>query len=525
MRRSRRRFVVGAAVAGVMVVAALVIATVRASDDVIKSLAVLPFVNMSGDPANEFFSDGISEEIINALTQLRELRVAARTSAFSFKGKNVDLRAIGDQLGVSTVLEGSVRQAGNRLRITAQLTNVADGYHLWSERYDRELTDVFAIQDEIANAIATKLKVTVTPTAERQLVKPATSNVDAYSLYLKGRALELQRGPALVTAVECFEQAVALDPEYAPAYAELAKSLLLLSLWGMRHPNETHGRAAAAANRALEVDPALAAAHTAQALLAVCVEHDREKASRAWARAVELEPADTEARVLRALYDLAYTRGALPDAIHQIEVALETDPLNVNVRGHLALMLSWALRHDRAEYEAERAVELGPNSFYARWSLVHALTLGPEPEAAVAEATAMLSPDGRHPWPMMALALASGAAGRRDMADAVYTELDARSRTEYVQPTVRAVAALGAGRREDVFRNLREAVEVRDPFFALLAMNWPPLAPIRGEPEFAQILREMGWDRPFHSSAASVPRVPEPSARRGGSRPSDLTAR
>ena len=460
-----------------------------------RSIAVLPFVNMSGDPANDFFSDGMSEEIINALTQLRDLRVAARTSAFSFKGKNVDLREIGDQLGVATVLEGSVRHSGNRIRITAQLTSVADGYHLWSERYDRELTDVFAIQDEIANAIATKLRIAVDRSAE--LVKPATGNVDAYSLYLKGRALELQRGPALISAVECFEQAVALDPAYAAAYAELAKSLLLLSQWGMRHPRETLVRASAASARALELDPTLDQVHVAHALLAFCVEYDREGAARAWARAVELDPADPEARALRAAYDLAYARGSFRDAVHEIEVAVASDPLNVNLRAHLALILGWAGDHVAAEREAQHAIKLGPNVFYAHWTLVHARALGPDPNAAVAAATAMLSTFGRHPWPMMALALASGAAGRRDMADAVYTELDARSRTEYVQPMVLAVAALGAGRREEVFHALREAVAIRDPFFALLAQYWPPLARARAEPEFVQILRGIGWDRPF----------------------------
>ena len=180
---------------------------------------VLPFANMSGDAENEYFSDGISEEIINALAQLPELHVAARTSAFSFKGRNVDLRAIGDQLSVATVLEGSVRKAGNRLRITAQLIDVADGYHLWSERYDRELTDVFAIQDEIASAIAAKLNVTLAARAGEQLVKPPTDDVDAYDAYLRGRALMQKRGASLAGAVESLERAVAIDPRFAAAHA------------------------------------------------------------------------------------------------------------------------------------------------------------------------------------------------------------------------------------------------------------------------------------------------------------------
>jgi serine/threonine-protein kinase len=427
--------------------------------------------------------------------------VAARTSAFSFKGKNVDLRSIGDQLGVRTVLEGSVRKAGNRLRITAQLINVADGYHLWSERYDRELTDVFAIQDEIANAISARFQLTLEAHVGRQLVKPATANLDAYDLYLKGRALEMQRGPALVTAVECFEQAVALDPEYAAAHAELAKSLLLLSMWGMRSPADTNARAEVATARALAADPNLVAAHTAQGLFSYCVEHDRAKAARAWSRAVELDPADVEARALRALYDLAYARGA-DEALVEIDAALAADPLNVNTKAHRSLMLAWALLYDEAEAEARRAIELGPRVFYAHWTLVHALVVGPRPEAGAAAATEMMDAFGRHPWPLMAFGYASGLTGRREIAEAVYDELHARSRSTYVQPTILAVAAVGAERHADCFRHLREALVTRDPFFALLIGRWPGFAPVRGAPEFAQILGEMGWDRPFDGTEA-----------------------
>jgi serine/threonine-protein kinase len=393
------------------------------------------------------------------------------------------------------------------LRITAQLINVSDGYHLWSERYDRELTDVFAIQDEIANAIAGKLKVTVAGEAS-QLVKPGTANLDAYDLYLKGRALELQRGPALVRAVACFEEAVALDPDYAAAHAELAKSLLLLSMWGMRSPVETHDRAKVAANRALEADPNLVASHVAQAMFAFCVEHDRAKASRAWARAVDLDPTDVEARALRADYDLTYARAEYEEAVREVGRALAADPLNVNARAHLALILAWATRYDEAESEARKAIELGPGVFYAHWALVHALTLGPRPAAGAVAATAMLATFGRHPWPMMGLALASGRAGKPEVADALYSELTARALTEYVQPSILAITALGAGRRDECFRHLNAAMRLRDPMFALLAAHWPALGGLRGEPGLVETLRAIGWDLPFE--AAPAPTITPP---------------
>jgi non-specific serine/threonine protein kinase len=199
------------------------------------SIAVLPFTNLSSDPADEYFSDGISEEIINALNKLEGLRVAARTSSFSFKGKPIEIAEIASKLGVATVLEGSVRKAGSRIRITAQLVNVADGFQLWSERYDRDMEDIFAVQDDIARSIADRLKITLK--GDRQtLVEAGTDNLEAYQHFLKGRALSYQRGRGLPLAVEHFQRAVELDPKYAVAWAELAMVHVMRSFYGFVHP-------------------------------------------------------------------------------------------------------------------------------------------------------------------------------------------------------------------------------------------------------------------------------------------------
>ena len=233
-----------------------------------KSIAVLPFQNMSADPDNDYFADGMAEEILNALTQLPDLRVAARTSAFSFKGKPDDLRSIGEKLRVRHVLEGSVRKAGARLRITVQLVSVADGYQLWSERYDRQLDDVFAIQDEIASTIAAKLKVTLGVGHSGSLVKPATENLRAYDEYLKGMAQMRRRGAGIVAAIESFRRAVALDPEYAPALAGLAHAMVLAGFWGIASPADLGFAAIDVAARALASNPLLVEAHIAAALVA-----------------------------------------------------------------------------------------------------------------------------------------------------------------------------------------------------------------------------------------------------------------
>ncbi|KPK83193.1 MAG: hypothetical protein AMS25_00625, partial [Gemmatimonas sp. SM23_52] len=203
-----------------------------------RSIAVLPFANMSDDPENEYFSDGMTEEIINALTQLRDLRVAARTSSFAFKGKAPAIADVGAKLKVATVLEGSVRKAGDRLRITAQLVNVADGYHLWSERYDRELEDVFAIQDDIARAITDKLQVTLVAGEAGRLVRPPTESLEAYDLYLKGRFFVNQGGEGPRKGLEYFRQALACDPEYALAHSGIAEAYVWLGGTGILRPQE-----------------------------------------------------------------------------------------------------------------------------------------------------------------------------------------------------------------------------------------------------------------------------------------------
>src|SRR5439155_168767 len=242
------------------------------------SVAVLPFVNMSSDPENEYFSDGLAEELINVLSKVEGLRVASRTSAFAFKGKNEDLRRLGEQLNVRTVLQGSVRKSGNRLRITAQLGNVADGFQLWSETYNRQLEDVFAIQDEIAQSISKALRVLLTEKDQQALERRPTADVRAYDYYLRGRQFFHQfRRKTLEAAVEMFHRAIKIDPQYARAYAGLADCYSsLYTSWGIR--GDTLAKADAASQKALELDPESAEAHTARGvILAISKRYDEAR--------------------------------------------------------------------------------------------------------------------------------------------------------------------------------------------------------------------------------------------------------
>src|SRR5256714_9104183 len=289
------------------------------------SLCVLPLPDPSGDPDFEYFSEGIAEEIINALTQLPGLRVAARTSSFAVRGQGIDLAEVGAKLKVGTVLEGSVRRAGNRLRISAQLVKVADGYHLWSERYDLEMTDVFAIQAEIAKAIANRLRVTLGDDGA-PLVTPATGNLDAYHLYLKGRYYLAQRGLGLKRALDCFHEALTLDPSYALAHAGLADACTVLAQYGLAPPNVLRPKARAAVQRARELAPELAEVHCAAGALSLICDWDWPAAARDLRRAVELNPRSVTARQWLSYY-LVFIEGRFDEGLAQSRRAVELDPL------------------------------------------------------------------------------------------------------------------------------------------------------------------------------------------------------
>ncbi|HWA58372.1 MAG TPA: protein kinase [Gemmatimonadales bacterium] len=457
-----------------------------------RSIAVLPFANMSADPDNEFFADGIAEEIINALTRLPGLRVAARISAFSFKGKNEDLRSIGEKLKVASVLEGSVRRAGNRLRITAQLVTVADGFHQWSERYDRELTDVFDIQDEITTAIVERLKLTFNRQSG-SLVQPGTENVDAYQLCHKGRALLYRRGLNIERARECFEQALTIDPRYALAHAGLADALIYLAMWGVRPSAEVIPRARIAAARALELEPGLAEAHYATAVIAYFHDYDIATFTREFARAVELKPAYTQARCGRALYDLCNFRADYDSAAAASAGAVKDDPLSAYAATTHAMILGQAGRLPEAIVEARRATELDPDSVVAWWHLSRILGRSGDHPGAVQAGETALALFPQFSWAAATLVAEYGRVGDRPTAERLYAAMTARAAEGYVQPTMLATAATGCGRLEEGLALLTRAVEEHDGVAATMLKSMPELEPLRRLPGYRHLLQRIGW--------------------------------
>ena len=324
-------------------------------------LAVLPFVNMSADPENEYFSDGITEELLNAFTKVDGLQVTSRTSAFAFKGKNTDIREIAMQLNVDRVLEGSVRKAGNRVRITAQLINAADGYHIWSETYDRNLTDIFDLQDEISTIIANKCRENLTArNHEEKLVRISTQNIDAYTLFLKGLHFHNKITPKNIkTAIEFFERAITLEPDYAHAYAMAATSYAYLGATGQMHPNEAFAIVHKYSDKAIQLESSLAAGYSAKGAAYLLYDWNWKQAYESLTRAIELHPGTTEAHQLLSLYYLSTSRKQ--DAVVIMEKALELDPISPIVNQYLADAYLNAGRTDDALRQIERSLELYPN--------------------------------------------------------------------------------------------------------------------------------------------------------------------
>lgn len=451
-----------------------------------KSIAVLPFANMSADPENEFFADGITEEILNALSQIGDLRVAGRTSAFSFKGKNQDLRVIGEQLNVGTVLEGSVRRAGNRVRITAQLIDVTDGYHLWSERYDREIEDVFAVQEGIAAAIADKMKATMRSVAAP--TQRVTDNIEAYEAYLKGRALLYRRGPSVRQGLALMEKALTLDPDYGLAWAGVADTYSLLGYYGYLPPEVAREKAGDAAAKAIRLAPDIAEAQTAHAFVQLLYEWNWAASERGFTRALELNPGYIQGAAWYYLFHHGMVSARWPEAIEGLMDIWSRDKLSAYLAGALCFAHAAASDEPVALEWAERALALDPDAFLSIWSRQVAYSAKGDFARALEASTEALAVSGRSHLALNSLGSMYIYAGDLEGVRSVYDEMRSRSVREYMSPTGLAIMAAGLGERETAIAYAREAARRRDPHLVIYATTWDGTGPLRAIPEFQQIL-------------------------------------
>jgi serine/threonine protein kinase/tetratricopeptide (TPR) repeat protein len=458
-----------------------------------KSIAVLPFVNLSALPDDEYFADGITEEIINVLSQHKRLRVAARTSSFACKGTKDDPRMIAERLGVRTVLEGSVRKAGSRLRITAQLINAADGCHLWSERFDREMTDVFAIQDDIAHAIGSRLEVSLLGGAESRATRAGPRNVEAYELLLRGRVLLAQRGPSIVPAAECFQQALSHDPELAEAHALLADAQRLLALYGMAPSSEAMPRARAAANRALSLDPRQVGALATLANIVAVFDWDVSESRMLRARALAIDPLHVQALVESGFietYRHGGTEASRRLALEDLERAMSLDPLNAWAFAVSAFAHASVADHDVAVALAHHAIDLDPAAFTGRWALVWALAAAGRDLEALEAAEPALTMSRRGVRVLCEMAASHSRLGNTEAAESLYQEVLARARTSYVGWAEQAAIAASAGRMKEAHALLRRGIEARDSYLSF--ETCPAWQPMRQDDEGRRLLDAVG---------------------------------
>jgi serine/threonine protein kinase/tetratricopeptide (TPR) repeat protein len=459
------------------------------------SIAVLPFADLSPMHDQEYLCDGISEDIINALNQVAGLRVPARTSSFAFRGKETDIREIGRALNVEKLLEGSVQKAGNRLRITVQLINIADGYHIWSERFDREMDDIFAVQDEISLAVVDRLKGEIKTGEKARVKKRYTESLEAYNLYLKGRWYYARRTvPAFEKAIECYEQAVRIDPKFALAYSGLADVYNDFMDYSDRPASEVYPKARAAVDKALELDDTLAEAYASLGLIRTEYEWDWEGAEEAFRKSIELSPGYPDAHLWYGTLLTFLGRG--DEACEQALLAMQLDPLSLPITRNTGAILAVTGRYEDAIKLLQRVIEMDPGYSYTNLFLGRAyLGLGMYEEAVEAlrreRALALAPITGIDAWTGFIYAV----WGKRDEAEALLAEVVAGAKPG--QASHVALIMFGLGYYEEALEWLEKAYEWHEAW--LRTIRWfaaacPREAMLKAlaTPEYKAFFKKMG---------------------------------
>lgn len=455
------------------------------------SIAVLPFTNRSRNEDDEYFSDGLTDELINALSHVEGLRVVSRTSAFQFKGTPQDIRTIGERLGVRHVLEGSVRRAGDRLRVTAQLVNVADGYHLWSEKFDRNIEDVFAIQDEISAAIAAATRGKLISTPAQPAVRRHTENLEAYNWYLKGRFLTntAATGQQMRDALTCFRHAIEEDPDYALAYTGIATILVNLYAYFGQRDEETRLAAAAAAQKAVDLDDTLAEAHSTLGFFRMTIDWDWAGADAQFRRAVELDPESSH--VLGQYGQFLTIVGRADEALPVLRKARDLDPLSPFLNFSLITCLFNLRDFDAALRQSLQSIHLDANNVLLRSALAFAYLMKGQFQGAIeaSEQTVTSSPEDLW-WVDMTLGAAYVQTGAAAKARDLLEDLNRRNAQRPVSPISLAGIHMALGEIDNAFDHLERAYAQRHR--DLCWISWSPLwDPVRSDARFRDLIARM----------------------------------
>jgi TolB-like protein/Tfp pilus assembly protein PilF/class 3 adenylate cyclase len=454
-----------------------------------KSIAVLPFENLSRDPDNAYFAEGMQDEILARLSKIADLKVISRTSTQKYKSTPGNLREIARQLGVANILEGSVQKAADQVRVNVQLINALNDAHLWGDIYDRKLTDIFAVESDIAKTIADTLQAKLTGTEKEIISVQPTSDTAAYELYLKGRLLWSKRGGEnLRQAIVFYEQAIARDPNYALAYAATAEAYVLLPFYAGTAQGEVFPKAKAAAFKALQLDDKLAGAHTGLAW-ALCYDFDMVGSISEFQRAIALNPNYATAHQWYGRHPLT-ALGRFDEAIAEGKRAVELDPLSPIINTDLGQTLFNARRYDEAIAQLRKTLEIDPTFYYAHYTLGMALQLKGDVPTAIAEyaKAQQLSDDLRI---QVLIANIKALSGDKEAAVRMLAELEEFSRHRYVRSYWRALLYLSLGNRDEAIRWLEKGVADHEGLEIAWIKVDPLLDPLRGDPRFAALVQKV----------------------------------
>jgi serine/threonine protein kinase/Tfp pilus assembly protein PilF len=460
-----------------------------------KSIAVLPFKNMSDSKEDEYFADGITEDIIAQISNIGELRVISRTSVMPYKNSGKNLRGIAKELNVASVLEGSVRRSGNQVRIVAQLINAVSDEHLWAQTYDKELTQIFAIQSDVAQSIAAALKTKLLPEEKERIEKKQTENMEAYQLYLKGRYYWNKRSPEeMKKGIKYFEQAIEEDPSYALAYVGLSDSYATLGAieYGGLPPKEIIPKAKSAALNALEIDKTLAEAYTSLANIRFDYEWDWSGAEKEFKQAIELNPNYAIAHHWYSHYLAAM--GRLDEALFEEKRALDLDPLSLIINTQVGMVFYYSRQYDQAIEQYQKTLEMDPHFVQAHLALGLAYVRKAMVEEAVAEFQKVFTLSGGNPVSAALLAYTYAVSGKRSEALEILDGLLETGKKQYVSSFYIALIYLGLGERDLLYKWLEKAYDERSNYLVYLKVE-PLASSLSSDPKFTALLKKMGLEK------------------------------
>ncbi|HSP61627.1 MAG TPA: tetratricopeptide repeat protein, partial [Pyrinomonadaceae bacterium] len=456
-----------------------------------KSIAVLPFDNLSRDPDNAFFAEGVQDEILTRLAKVADLKVIARTSTKRFQSAPDNLPDIAKQLGVANILEGSVQKANDQVRVNVQLINAMTNAHLWAEIYDRKLTDIFAVESDIAKTIADTLQAKLTGSEKQMMAAASTTDTTAYELYHKGWSLwERRSGDNIPRAIAFYEQAIARDPKYALAYAGLASAHILASFYTDADRREANSKAKEAALKALQLDPNLAEAHSALGKILFWAELNIAGAMREYKRAIELKPNDAAAHHWLGNDALA-SLGLFEEAIAESKRAVELDPLSPIINTDLGVTLLYARRYDEAAAHLRKTLAIDPTFFYAHFNLGIALQVKGDVSGAILEYEKAKQLAGDNLLVLAACAAAKAQAGDKDAAQRMLSELDEISKNREVLGYFRALLYFGLNNKDEALRWLEQGYEERDGANICWIKVDPLLDSLHGNPRFEALVQKV----------------------------------